>query len=92
MPRDRPWSVFWNDSETLQLAIYWGTRTFKAVIERVGLSDELASRVLIVEFHGYRSKEYRAIGIGLPSQAYGFKLVRKAGAEAGDYRHPAGDP
>jgi hypothetical protein len=56
--------------------VYWRPR-FKHLIEHVGSSDELASRVLIVEFHGYRNKgEYRPIT--LPSQAYGFELVRAA--------------
>ena len=56
--------------------LYWRPR-FKDLIEHVGSSDELAGRVLVVELHGYRSEgEYRPIT--LPSQAYGFELVRAA--------------
>jgi hypothetical protein len=56
--------------------VYWRPR-FRDLIEHVGSSDELASRVLIVEFHGYRSDgEY--CPITLPSQAYGLELVRAA--------------
>ena len=56
--------------------VYWRPR-FKDLIEHIGSSDKLARRVLIVEFHGYRSEgEYRPIT--LPSQPYGFELVRAA--------------
>ena len=61
--------------------VYWRPR-FKDLIEHVGSSDELASRVLIVEFHGYRSEgEYRPIT--LPSQAYGSS---SCGPQCGDTR------
>jgi hypothetical protein len=48
------------------------------VLGCVESSDDLARRVLIVEFHAYRSKRYQPLGFTLPSQFYGFDLVRAA--------------
>jgi hypothetical protein len=40
--------------------------------------NELAPKVLAVDFHGYRSKGWQAIPFTLPSQLYGFHLVESA--------------
>jgi hypothetical protein len=56
---------------------YWRPK-FKAVLDRVESSDDLARRVLIVELHAYRSEKYRRLRNPLPSQAYGFDLVSAA--------------
>jgi hypothetical protein len=56
----------------------WCSRTFRAVIERACPAEELARRILGVEFHGYHSVSWRSIGITLPSQRYGFWLVEQA--------------
>lgn len=56
----------------------WWRRCFNGV-RKAGIPfAELAERVLTVEFHGYRSRESRAIPVTLPSQLYGFHLVREA--------------
>jgi hypothetical protein len=64
-----------NRFRDLPTGIYWRP-LFRWLLERVRSSDDLASRVLIVEFQPYRSIEYRRVT--LPSQLYGFHLVRNA--------------
>lgn len=56
---------------------YW-RKTFKAVLQYVESADELATRVLIVEFYAYRSLSYRRMRKALPSQRFGFDLVGAA--------------
>jgi len=51
----------------------------RGVADELGCdASELADRVLAVEFHGYRSKKWPALPVTLPSQWYGFQLVREA--------------
>jgi len=56
----------------------WWRRCFRALIDRRHEPDELAHKVLGVEFHGYRSLNWQAIPFTLPSQYFGFELVRRA--------------
>jgi hypothetical protein len=56
----------------------WCRRSFKALIQHAGSTEELARKMLSVEFHGYHSKSWCPIGITLPSQHYGFWLVECA--------------
>jgi hypothetical protein len=54
-------------------------RCFRSLIKEHGFAPEdLAHRVLNVEFHGYHSKGWRSLPITLPSQNFGFRLVRQA--------------
>jgi hypothetical protein len=53
-------------------------RCFKALINRSHAPEDLARKILSVEFHGYHSQQWRPIGFTLPSQHYGFWLVRRA--------------
>jgi hypothetical protein len=57
----------------------WTRRCWHRVVEGSGLSfDELATRVLSVEFHGYHSQDWAPLPVTLPSQWYGFQLVGRA--------------
>jgi len=56
----------------------WWRKCLKALIELGHDPDDLARRVLAVDFHGYRSKSWQAIPLTLPSQHYGFHLVGAA--------------
>jgi hypothetical protein len=56
----------------------WWRRCFRAVIDEGHEPDELVRKVLAVDFHGYRSLNWRAIPVTLPSQDFGFELVRRA--------------
>jgi hypothetical protein len=40
--------------------------------------DDLALRVLSVEFHGYHSQDWAALPVTLPSQWFSFRLVEQA--------------
>lgn len=40
--------------------------------------EELSQRILVVEFHGYHSRKWSWLPITLPSQRYGFEIVRQA--------------
>ena len=56
----------------------WWRRCFGALIDRGHEPDELARKVLAVEFHGYRSLDRQPIPFTLPSQHFGFELLRSA--------------
>jgi hypothetical protein len=57
----------------------WSRRCMRAVVARSGLGyEDLARRVLSVEFHGYHSQDWAALPVTLPSQWYGFDLVARA--------------
>jgi hypothetical protein len=57
----------------------WSRGRCFPLVKGSGLSpEELARKVLIVEFHGYHSKASRPLPITLPSQEYGFWLVSQA--------------
>jgi hypothetical protein len=50
-----------------------------AGVHRAGYSYEsLATKVLSVDFHGYFSKKWTGLPVTLPSQHFGFSLVRSA--------------
>ncbi len=56
----------------------WWRRCFKAVIGQGHQPEDLARRVLSVEFHGYHSRAWQPLPITLPSQPYTFGLVEQA--------------
>jgi hypothetical protein len=57
----------------------WGRWCMHAVMAQSGISyEDLARRVLSVEFHGYHSQDWAALPVTLPSQWYGFDLVTRA--------------
>ena len=56
----------------------WWRRCFRALIDKGHTADSLARDVLAVEFHGYRSLNWQPIPYTLPSQHFGFELVRRA--------------
>jgi hypothetical protein len=56
---------------------WWRARTRDLAVE-VGGFGVLARRLLMVELHGYHSREWVAPRVTFPSQRYGFELVRAA--------------
>lgn len=56
----------------------WWRRTLRGLLELGHSYDLLARRVLAVQFHGYHSAAWQPLPITLPSQPYGFALVRRA--------------
>lgn len=57
----------------------WTRRAFRAVRDELGCPfDDLADKVLSVEFHGYHSREWLGLPVTLPSQRYSFSLVEQA--------------
>jgi hypothetical protein len=57
----------------------WWHRCMKGVTDALGCDlYALASSVLAVEFHAYRSKSWASLPVTLPSQWYGFWLVQQA--------------
>jgi len=57
----------------------WWRKTMRAVIEATSLQPEdLARRVLSVEFHGYHSQDWATLPVTLPSQWFSFDLVSRA--------------
>jgi len=56
----------------------WWRPRLRQLAEHCGSEEELARRILIVEFHGYHSKNWRPVGVTLPTQAFGFSLVANA--------------
>jgi hypothetical protein len=57
----------------------WGRRTMHALAVGSGLGfEELSRRMLSIEFHGYHSVGWAALPVTLPSQRYGFDLLRSA--------------
>lgn len=57
----------------------WGRRCLRQVVARSGIGyEDLARRVLSVEFHGYHSEKWAPLPVTLPSQWYGFDLVTRA--------------
>jgi hypothetical protein len=57
----------------------WWRRCMKGVTQALGCDpNELAGSVLAVEFHAYPSKSWAPLPVTLPSQWYGFELVRRA--------------
>jgi hypothetical protein len=56
----------------------WWRPRLRQLIEAAGGGDQLASRLLAVEFHGYHAAGYHAIPVTLPSQLAAFGLVREA--------------
>lgn len=55
----------------------WSRRRLRRVIDAVGDAKRVARRLAVVEFHGYHSQGFRPIPVTLPSQHYGFDLVRR---------------
>jgi hypothetical protein len=54
-------------------------RRWKSVVRETDLGfDDLALKVLAVEWHGYYSASFATLPVTLPSQWYGFDLVDKA--------------
>ena len=56
----------------------WWRSRLRRVIEEVGDASRVARRLAVVEFHGYHSPNFRLLPVTLPSQRYGFWLVRRA--------------
>jgi len=56
---------------------WWQSRT-RDLKKIVGSDEELATKLLLVELHGYHSKSWSAPLRNFPSQAYGFELVQDA--------------
>ena len=56
----------------------WWQQRLRRVVEAVGNARRVARRLAVVEFHGYHARNYRSIPVTLPSQYYGFDLVRRA--------------
>jgi hypothetical protein len=57
----------------------WWRRCVKALMERDDFeADWLSRRILIVDFHAYHARSWRPIPVTLPSQSFGFELVRRA--------------
>lgn len=57
--------------------VWWRPRLRQLALQSRSY-EELARKLLVVEFHGYHSTNWHSIGITLPSQLYGFELVGKA--------------
>jgi hypothetical protein len=57
----------------------WWRKTMRTVMEAASLRpDDLARRVLAVEFHGYHSQDWATLPVTLPSQWFAFDLVSRA--------------
>lgn len=56
----------------------WWRRCFKGVRDAGHTYEDLARRVMSVDFHGYFSKNWSGLPVTLPSQHYGFDLVDAA--------------
>jgi hypothetical protein len=56
---------------------WWRTRT-RDLAEAMGGFDFLAVRLLMIELHGYHSREWVAPLVTFPSQHFGFNLVHAA--------------
>ena len=61
----------------IQSGIWW-RKTFRGVHEAGYLYSTLAEKALSVDFHGYFSKRWTCLPVTLPSQYFGFGLVRGA--------------
>jgi hypothetical protein len=55
----------------------WWRRRLKTLLEEFP-EERVASALLCVEYFPYHSRRFRAAGLALPSQRYGFGLVRRA--------------
>jgi hypothetical protein len=57
----------------------WWRPRWRAVMERSGLAfEDMARKVLAVQTHGYFSQRWARLPVTLPSQWFGFDLVRQA--------------
>jgi hypothetical protein len=56
----------------------WWRPKLRQLIAHCASAEELAKRILVVEFHGYHSRNWHSIGMTLPSQEFGFNLVANA--------------
>ncbi|MCK1820391.1 hypothetical protein MTQ10_12385 [Streptomyces sp. XM83C] len=56
----------------------WWSRTVNGLTRQGYSHDELARKILAVQFHGYHSRSWRPILYTLPSQSFAFHLVRRA--------------
>ncbi len=56
----------------------WAVPRLRRVVEALGDIRRVARKLGSVEFHGYHSRQFRPIPVTLPSQHYGFELVRRA--------------
>jgi hypothetical protein len=58
--------------------LWWRPR-WRSVMERSGLAfEEMAGKILAVQTHGYFSERWARLPVTLPSQWFGFDLVRQA--------------
>jgi len=55
----------------------WARARLRVLTERVGL-EVVAENLAFVDFHGYHSRSFQPIPVTLPSQAFGFDVVRRA--------------
>lgn len=58
-------------------SLWWRPRLRQLALQ-CGSYEELARKLLVVEFHGYHSTNWHSLGITLPSQLFGFELVGEA--------------
>jgi hypothetical protein len=57
----------------------WVRRAYRRVVEHAAISwEDLAYRVLTLEFHGYHSQDWAPFPVTLPSQWFSFDLVHQA--------------
>jgi hypothetical protein len=56
----------------------WWRRCLGGLVKEGFSYAELADRILNVEFHGYHSQKWAPLPVTLPSQWFGFSLVRQA--------------
>lgn len=75
--RASPYPFYLLNPDLRAPGVRWWTRKLRALIERVGL-ERVASRLLCVELFPYHSRRFGHGALGLPSQEYGFELVRNA--------------
>ncbi len=59
-------------------ARWWRRRAFARLLADGVDEQALRDRVLVVEFHGYHSRNWTPLPVTLPSQWYGFSLVEQA--------------
>lgn len=55
----------------------WWQRTMRHLIDATGIAP-VRNGVLVLEFHGYHAPRHQALPVTLPTQAFGFELLRAA--------------
>jgi len=60
----------------------WWSRILRTLLNTGLLREELAQKLMIIQYFPYHSKEYTDLGAILPSQHYSFELVRKVMADS----------